>query len=85
MEEFFRWLRSLNAASKSEFGNTAGYVLGKTQYLENYLLDGRLEISHNRAEQALCDRAKEWLCSFDEIRFHEFDPLCRITELNGFV
>ena len=53
MEEFFRWLRSLNASSKSAFGSAAGYVLGQRQYLENYLLDGRLEISNNRAERSI--------------------------------
>lgn len=53
MEEFFRWLRSLNASSKSAFGNAAGYVLGQRQYLENYLLNGRLEISNNRAERSI--------------------------------
>ena len=53
MEEFFRWLRSLNASTKSAFGSAAGYVLGQRQYLENYLLDGRLEISNNRAERSI--------------------------------
>lgn len=53
MEEFFRWLRSLNASSKSAFGSAAGYVLGQKKYLENYLLDGRLEISNNRAERSI--------------------------------
>ena len=53
MEEFFRWLRSLNASTKSAFGSAAGYVLGQKKYLENYLLDGRLEISNNRAERSI--------------------------------
>lgn len=53
MEEFFGWLRSLNACSKSAFGNAAGYVLSQQKYLVNYLLDGRLEISNNRAERSI--------------------------------
>ena len=53
MEQFFRWLRSLDASSKSAFGNAAGYVLGQRRYLEAYLLDGRLEISNNRAERSI--------------------------------
>lgn len=53
MEEFFRWLRLLNASTKSAFGNAAGYVLGQKKYLENDLLDGRLEISNNRAERSI--------------------------------
>lgn len=48
----FRWLRSLNASTKSAFGSIAGYVLGQKN-LENYLLDGRLEISNNRAERSI--------------------------------
>lgn len=53
MEEFFHWLRYLNASSKSAFGSAAGYALGQRQYLENYLLDSRLEISNNRAERSI--------------------------------
>ena len=53
MEEFFRWLRSLNASTKSAFGSATSYVLGQKKYLENYLLDGRLEISNNRAERSI--------------------------------
>lgn len=53
MDEFFHWLRSLNASSKSAFGSAAGYVLGQQKYLVNYLLDGRLEISNNRAERSI--------------------------------
>lgn len=53
MEEFFRWLRYLNASTKSAFGSATGYVLGQRQYLESYLLDGRLEISNNRAERSI--------------------------------
>lgn len=53
MEEFFRWLRSLHASTKSAFCSASGYVLGQKDYLENYLLDGRLEISNNRAERSI--------------------------------
>lgn len=52
-EEFFRWLRALNASAKSAFGNAAHYVLGQQKYLVHYLLDGRLEISNNRAERSI--------------------------------
>jgi hypothetical protein len=53
IEEFFRWLQALNASPKSAFGNAAGYVLGQRRYLVNYLLDGRLELSNNRAERSI--------------------------------
>jgi transposase len=58
MEEFFRWLRSLNASTKSAFGSAAGYVLGQQKYLTNDLLDGRLEISNNRAERSIKRKRK---------------------------
>lgn len=53
MEEFFCWLHSLNASTKSAFGSAVGYVLGQKQYLERYLLDVRLEFSNNRAERSI--------------------------------
>ena len=53
MEEFFHWLCAQNASSKSAFGSAAEYVLGQQKYLSRYLLDGRLEISNNRAERSI--------------------------------
>lgn len=53
MDEFFSWLWSLHASAKSAFGSAAGYVLGQRKHLQNYLLDGRLEISNNRAERSI--------------------------------
>jgi hypothetical protein len=52
MEAFFQWLRAQHA-SKSAFGNAVEYVLGQQRYLSRYLLDGRLEISNNRAERSI--------------------------------
>lgn len=53
MAEFLHWLKSQNASTKSAFGNAAGYVLSQKKYLANFLLDGRLEISNNRAERSI--------------------------------
>lgn len=53
MEEFFHWLRAQRASTKSAFGNAANYVHGQQKYLARYLLDGRLEISNNRAERSI--------------------------------
>lgn len=53
IDEFFKWLYSLNTSSKSLFGTAAKYVLSQREYLLNYLLDGRLEISNNRAERSI--------------------------------
>lgn len=53
MREFFNWLLAQNASKKSAFGNAAHYTLGQKKYLVRYLLDGRLEISNNRAERSI--------------------------------
>ena len=38
---------------KSKLGEAVTYALNQKPYMENYLLDGRLEISNNRAENAI--------------------------------
>lgn len=53
MDEFFCWLRAQNASTKSLFGSAANYALSQQKYLIRYLLDGRLEISNNRAERSI--------------------------------
>ena len=53
LDEFFVWAESLNAAPKTGVGIAAHYALSQRQYLERYLLDGRLEISNNRAERSI--------------------------------
>ena len=39
--------------TKTPLGKAVNYALGQRKYLENYLLDGRLEISNNRAERSI--------------------------------
>ncbi len=51
-DEFYHWLKRQNVGS-STFGRAVKYTLGQWKYLENYLLDGRLEISNNRAENSI--------------------------------
>jgi len=53
MDEFFAWLGVLNAAPKTPIGTAAKYALGQREYLEHYLLNGRLEINNNRAERSI--------------------------------
>lgn len=53
MQEFFSWLGKKNISTKSTFGSAAQYVLGQKKYLSRYLLDGKLEISNNRAERSI--------------------------------
>jgi transposase len=50
LDEFFAWLNTCNATPKSHFGRAVAYALNQWPYLTNYLLDGRLDISNNRAE-----------------------------------
>jgi len=52
LDEFFTWLNSANY-SKGLLGTAVGYTLGQWKYLERYLIDGRLEISNNRAERSI--------------------------------
>ena len=44
---------SLGELAKNAFGKAVSYTLGQWKYLMRYLLDGRLEISNNRAERAV--------------------------------
>jgi hypothetical protein len=53
MEEFFAWLNNLHDLPKTPLGKAKHYALGQRKYLERYLLDGRLEISNNRAERSI--------------------------------
>ena len=53
LDEFHTWLKSVNALPQSALGKAVNYTLGQWKYLENYLLDGRCEISNNRAERSI--------------------------------
>lgn len=51
--EFYAWLDSLRAVPQALLGKAKHYALTQRKYLERYLLDGRLEISNNRAERSV--------------------------------
>jgi len=53
MDEFYAWIGKLRAPPKSGLGKAVHYTLSQRKYLERYLLDGRLEISNNRAERSI--------------------------------
>jgi len=53
IEEFFAWLEYLDPIPKTPIGIAAHYTLSQRKYLQNYILDGRLEISNNRAERSI--------------------------------
>lgn len=60
MDEFFGWIDSLSVLPGTLLGKAVHYAKSQRRYLERYLLDGRLEISNNRAQhQAFCHRAQK--------------------------
>jgi transposase len=52
-DAFFAWAGSLSALPKSPLGEAVHYALSQRAYLENIYLDGRTEISNNRAERTV--------------------------------
>lgn len=65
-DEFFEWAGSLRALPKSLLGQAVHYALSQRGYLENVYLDGRLELSNNRAERSIkpfVQGRKQWLFS----------------------
>ena len=68
-EEFFTWARmeqERNPVPKTMYGAALGYAQNQENWLMNIFLDGRLELSNNRAERAVRPFAvgrKNWLFS----------------------
>lgn len=52
-EELFEWLASLRIIPKSTLGAAITFALDQRKGLMNFYLDGRLELSNNRAENAI--------------------------------
>jgi transposase len=53
LSEFFAWAEKHSHLTKTPLGGATNYLLNQREYLELYLLDGRLEISNNRAERSI--------------------------------
>lgn len=53
LDAMYAWAEQRNAAPKSNLGKALTYLKNQKQYLYNYLLDGRLELSNNRAERSI--------------------------------
>ena len=53
LEEFHDWTFGLKDAPKSLLGKVVQYTRDHWPWLVNYLLDGRLELSNNRAERSI--------------------------------
>jgi len=65
-DDFFAWVGTLNALPKSLLGEAVNYAINQREYLENVWLDGRLELSNNRAERSIkpfVTGRKNWLFS----------------------
>lgn len=53
LDELFAWLNTRKASPKSALGQALNYLKNQWTYLNNYLLDGRIELSNNRAERSI--------------------------------
>ncbi len=53
LDAFWSWLETVNALPGSRLGKAVTYAANQKPYMENYLLDGRLSISNNAAENAI--------------------------------
>ena len=53
LDAMFAWANSRTAVPKSALGKAFHYLKEQWPYLTNYLKDGRLEISNNRAERSI--------------------------------
>ena len=65
-DEFYTWIESLASLPGSLLGKAVNYAKTQRKFVERYLLDGRLEISNNRAERSiktLVIGRKNWLFS----------------------
>jgi len=66
LEAFWRWLENVKVLKGSALGKAVTYAINQKPYMENYLLDGRLSISNNAAENAIRPFTvgrKNWLFS----------------------
>jgi transposase len=66
LDEFWKWLLSFNPLQNSNLGKAVTYAFNQKEALSNFLLDGRIEISNNRAENAIrpfVNGRKNWLFS----------------------
>ena len=55
LEAFLAWLKQVSeeCVPQSHLGKAVSYCLKHWEFLNNFLLDGRLEIDNNRAERSI--------------------------------
>ena len=66
LDEFFQWLVTVNPAGGSRLAKVVQYALNEKRYLYGFLADPEIEISNNRAENAIRPFVvgrKNWLFS----------------------
>ena len=66
MDDFFKWLMTVNPAGGSKLAKAVQYALNEKRYLYGFLDDPGIEISNNRAENAIRPFVvgrKNWLFS----------------------
>lgn len=76
--EYWNLLSEIDAAGGSALAKAAGYSIKNKAALEGFLLDGRLELTNNRAERAVKPFVigrKNWLFS-DTDRGADSSALC---------
>jgi len=82
-DTFFNWVESLVALPKSLLGEAVHYSLSQRKYLENVYLDGRLELSNNRAERSVKPFVigrKNWLFAASKDGARASSIVCSIVE-----
>ncbi|WP_425393606.1 IS66 family transposase [Cloacibacillus evryensis] len=52
-DAFFAWAASARALPQSTLGKALHYALEQRIFLETFYMDGRIEISNNRAERSI--------------------------------
>ena len=52
-DAYLAWLEKVNPLPQSALGKAVNYSKNHWKYLQNYMLDGRCEISNNRAERSI--------------------------------
>lgn len=67
IERFFKWVKTLDPLGGSKLETAVKYTLNHEETLKNYLKDGRLNISNNRAERA----AKTYVMGRKAFLFHD--------------
>ena len=89
LEDFWKWLDEQKPASGSRLAKAVTYAKNQKEFMEHYLLDGRIEISNQIAENAVRPLAvgrRNWLFSNSvngAIASAAFYSLVETAKING--